>query len=48
MRWQPMSASSRLETRIKGHDSFLLDVPELFATVTGFLNSAAVQHGLKD
>ncbi len=32
----------------KGHDSFLLDVPELFATVTGFLNSVAVKHGLKD
>ncbi len=30
----------------KGHDSFLLDVPELFETVTGFLNSAARQRGL--
>ena len=29
-----------------GHDSFLLDVPELFATVTGFLNSVAAQNGL--
>jgi homoserine O-acetyltransferase/O-succinyltransferase len=25
----------------KGHDAFLLDEPELFATVTGFLNAAA-------
>ena len=30
----------------KGHDSFLLDVPELFETVTGFLNSVAKQRGL--
>ncbi len=30
----------------KGHDSFLLDVPELFDTVTGFLNSVAQQRGL--
>lgn len=30
----------------KGHDSFLLDVPELFETVTGFLNSVARQRGL--
>ncbi len=32
----------------KGHDSFLLDVPELFEAVSGFLNSAAGQRGLKD
>ena len=32
----------------KGHDSFLLDVPELFETVTGFLNSVARQRGLAD
>ena len=25
----------------KGHDAFLLDEPEMFATVRGFLNSAA-------
>jgi homoserine O-acetyltransferase/O-succinyltransferase len=30
----------------KGHDAFLLDEPELFATVTGFLNSAAAKRGL--
>ncbi len=30
----------------KGHDSFLLDVPELFEAVEGFLNSAARQRGL--
>ncbi len=30
----------------KGHDSFLLDVPELFETVTGYLNSVARQRGL--
>ncbi len=32
----------------KGHDSFLLDVPELFEAVSGFLNSAARQRGLRD
>jgi homoserine O-acetyltransferase len=31
----------------KGHDAFLLDEPELFATIRGFLNAAAVKHGLK-
>jgi homoserine O-acetyltransferase/O-succinyltransferase len=31
----------------KGHDAFLLDEPELFATVTGFLNAAAEKRGLK-
>ncbi len=30
----------------KGHDSFLLDVPELFATLSGFLNAAADRRGL--
>jgi homoserine O-acetyltransferase len=30
----------------KGHDAFLLDEPELFATVTGFLNAAAAKRGL--
>ncbi|MDX2264289.1 MAG: homoserine O-acetyltransferase [Hyphomicrobiales bacterium] len=30
----------------KGHDAFLLDEPELFATVRGFLNSAAEKRGL--
>ncbi|MEM7425219.1 MAG: homoserine O-acetyltransferase [Pseudomonadota bacterium] len=30
----------------KGHDSFLLDVPELFEAVEGFLRSAARQRGL--
>jgi homoserine O-acetyltransferase len=31
----------------KGHDAFLLDEPELFATVRGFLGSAASRHGLR-
>ena len=30
----------------KGHDAFLLDEPELFATVTGFINAAARKRGL--
>jgi homoserine O-acetyltransferase len=30
----------------RGHDSFLLDEPELFATVTGFLSAAARRRGL--
>jgi homoserine O-acetyltransferase len=30
----------------KGHDAFLLDEPELFATVRGFLSSAADRHGI--
>ncbi|MEI9929062.1 MAG: homoserine O-acetyltransferase [Rhizomicrobium sp.] len=30
----------------KGHDSFLLEEPELFATVRGFLNSVAQSRGL--
>lgn len=29
-----------------GHDSFLLDEPELFATISGFLGSAAIKRGL--
>ena len=29
----------------KGHDAFLLDEPELFATVRGFLNAAAKKRG---
>lgn len=32
----------------KGHDAFLLDEPELFATVSGFLNAAALRRGLPD
>lgn len=32
----------------KGHDAFLLDEPELFATVSGFLNAAALKRGLPD
>jgi hypothetical protein len=31
----------------KGHDAFLLDVPELFAIVRGFLDSAAKKRGVK-
>ena len=27
----------------KGHDAFLLDEPELFAAVSGFLNAAALK-----
>ena len=30
----------------KGHDAFLLDVPELFSTMRGFLDSAARARGL--
>ena len=30
----------------KGHDAFLLEEPELFATVTGFLNAAAIRLGI--
>src|SRR5262252_4829481 len=32
----------------KGHDAFLLEEPELFATVRGFLNAAAEKRGLKN
>lgn len=31
----------------KGHDSFLMDVPEMFVILRGFLESAATQRGLK-
>lgn len=31
----------------KGHDAFLLDEPVMFATLGGFINSAAAQRGLK-
>jgi homoserine O-acetyltransferase len=31
----------------KGHDAFLLEEPELFAAVRGFLNAAADKRGLK-
>jgi len=30
----------------KGHDAFLLDEPELFKTVGGFINAAAVRRGI--
>ncbi|WP_088344989.1 MULTISPECIES: homoserine O-acetyltransferase [Rhodomicrobium] len=30
----------------KGHDAFLLDEPELFGTVSGFLNAAAARRGI--
>ncbi len=30
----------------KGHDAFLLDEPELFATVAGFVNAAAERRGI--
>jgi homoserine O-acetyltransferase len=30
----------------KGHDAFLLDEPELFATIRGFLGSAAAKRGI--
>jgi len=30
----------------KGHDAFLLDEPELFATIRGFINSAAAKRGI--
>jgi len=30
----------------KGHDAFLLNEPELFATVTGFVNAAARKRGI--
>jgi homoserine O-acetyltransferase len=31
----------------KGHDAFLLDEPEFFATVEGFLNGCAEHRGLR-
>ena len=30
----------------RGHDSFLLDEPEMFSTITGFIRSAARARGL--
>jgi len=30
----------------KGHDSFLLEEPELFATISGFLNAGAMKRGI--
>ena len=30
----------------KGHDAFLLDEPEMFKTLNGFLNAAARKRGL--
>ena len=30
----------------KGHDAFLLEEPELFATISGFLNAAAERRGI--
>jgi len=30
----------------KGHDSFLLDTPEMFATISGFMSAAARKRGL--
>jgi homoserine O-acetyltransferase len=30
----------------KGHDAFLLDEPEMLATVRGFLNAAATENGI--
>ena len=36
-----------IETQ-KGHDAFLLEEPELYATLTGFLNAAAQKRGLKN
>ena len=30
----------------RGHDAFLLDVPELFATTGGFIDAAARARGL--
>ncbi|MEM7775678.1 MAG: homoserine O-acetyltransferase [Pseudomonadota bacterium] len=32
----------------KGHDAFLLDEPELFATVTGFLDAGARRRGIRE
>jgi homoserine O-acetyltransferase len=31
----------------KGHDAFLLDEPELFATIRGFLNAGASRRGIE-
>jgi homoserine O-acetyltransferase/O-succinyltransferase len=32
----------------KGHDAFLLEEPELFATITGFIRSAAERRGIAE
>mgnify|MGYP006270762141 FL=1 len=32
----------------KGHDAFLLDVPDMFATTSGFIESSARAFGLKE
>lgn len=32
----------------RGHDAFLLDEPELFAAINGFISSAARAHGLRE
>jgi homoserine O-acetyltransferase len=32
----------------RGHDAFLLDEPELFAAINGFISSAARAHGLEE
>jgi homoserine O-acetyltransferase/O-succinyltransferase len=32
----------------KGHDAFLLDEPELFATISGFIRSAAERRGIPE
>jgi homoserine O-acetyltransferase len=31
----------------RGHDAFLLDEPELFEVMSGFLGSAAASKGIK-
>jgi homoserine O-acetyltransferase len=31
----------------KGHDAFLLEEPEFFDTIRGFLNAAATKRGLQ-
>ena len=42
----PVSASSRSRPT-SGHDAFLLDEPELFAAIRGFLGRAARARGLR-
>ena len=32
----------------KGHDAFLLDEPEMFRTLSGFLQGAGVARGLRN
>ena len=31
----------------RGHDAFLLDVPEMFQTLRGFIDAAAAARGLE-